>query len=459
MSLSFDSDASPALHTDLYQLTMLQAYQREDMHAEAVFTLFARRLRDRNYLLACGLDTVLSYLEQLSFSASDCAYLRTLDDFDDDFVEGLADFEFTGDVYAVPEGTPIFANEPILEVVAPIGEAQLVETFLLNQISYQTAYATKAARVKHAATADGTDRLVADFGMRRMHGVDAPLKAARAGYIAGLDATSNVAAGHTYSIPVTGTMAHSYVEAHRHEMDAFKAFSELYPDTILLVDTYDTLDGVRRVIELAEKRGAEFQVRGIRLDSGDLGALAHDARALLDEAGLEEVQILASGGLDEHAVADLVQSGAPLDGFGVGTKLGTIADQPYLDTAYKLCAYDGTPRMKLAPNKKNLVGRKQVFRQTDTNGTMHGDVIAAADETHDGTPLLQCVMRNGSRIDDAPSLETLRTRTQHHLNALPRHLHALVPTDTPYPVSISDALDKRTEATKDELRARHQTST
>mgnify|MGYP006274098163 FL=1 len=448
-------DSTPnslALHTDLYQLTMLQAYEREGMHAPAVFSLFGRRLRDRNYLLACGLDTVLSYLESLHFSESDRAYLRSLDDFDDDFVDGLADFRFTGDVYAMPEGTPVFPEEPILEVVAPIGEAQLVETFLLNQITYQTGYASKAARVKHAATHDGTERLVADFGMRRMHGTDAPLKAARSGYIAGIDATSNVAAGKAYGLPVTGTMAHSYIEAHATEMDAFTAFADCYPDTVLLVDTYDTLDGVHRVVEMAEARGDDFQVRGIRLDSGDLGTLAHKARSILDDAGLHDVDILVSGGLEEHAIADLVDQGAPIDGFGVGTKLGTIADQPYLDTAYKLCAYDGTPRMKLAPNKKNLVGRKQVVRTFDDQGTATGDVIAPADEVPDtGTPLLERVMHNGTRTDDAPSLDALRSRTQSALAALPPRLHALEEAPA-YPVTISGALQARTDATAERLR-------
>lgn len=443
---------SLALHTDLYQLTMLQAYEREAMRAPAVFSLFCRRLRKRNYLLACGLDTVLSYLESLRFTEADRDYLRSLDAFDDAFVDGLADFRFTGDVYAMPEGTPVFPDEPILEVVAPIGEAQLVETFLLNQISYQTAYASKAARVKQAATHDGTPRLVADFGMRRMHGTDAPLKAARAGYIAGIDATSNVAAGRAYDLPVTGTMAHSYVEAHDHEQDAFNAFADCYPETILLVDTYDTLDGVRRVIKMAEERGDAFRVRGIRLDSGDLGALARKARTLLDNAGLHEVDILVSGGLEEHAIADLVEQGAPIDGFGVGTKLGTIADQPYLDTAYKLSAYDGTPRMKLAPNKKNLVGRKQVLRTFDDTGTATGDVIAPADAVPDtGTPLLTRVMHNGTRTDTVPSLDALRQHTEEALTTLPPRLHALEDVQA-YPVAVSDALQARTEATAERLR-------
>ena len=277
------TDTRSPLFTDLYQLTMLQAYFREDMNEPAVFDLFVRRLRHRNYLLACGLDTALDVLENLRFTQEELDFLAEQDAFDDDFLDYLADFRFTGDVYAMPEGTPVFADEPILEVVAPIGEAQLVETYLLNQITFQTGIASKAVRVMHAAQRDGTDRAVADFGMRRMHGTDAAMKAARACHIAGVRSTSNVLAGQTYDLPITGTMAHSYIEAHDSEMDAFKQFAQLYPETTLLVDTYDTLDGVRKVITLAEEWGDDFRVQAIRLDSGDLAYLA--IQAAIDAAG------------------------------------------------------------------------------------------------------------------------------------------------------------------------------
>jgi nicotinate phosphoribosyltransferase len=302
-----------------------------------------------------------------------------------------------------------------------------------------------------AATADGTDRLVADFGMRRMHGTDAALKGARAMYIAGVGATSNVAAGKAYGIPTTGTMAHSYVEAHPDEPSAFRAFSDVYPDTVLLVDTYDTLDGVRSVIDLAEARGDDFQVRGIRLDSGDLAALAREARTLLDDAGLHDVQILASSGLDEHAIADLLDADAPIDGFGVGTKLGTAADQPYLDSAYKLCGYAGTPRMKLSSQKSNLPGRKQVFRQYE-NGTAVRDVIGTEDETLDGEPLLHPVMRNGTRTDAGQPrpVQALREHAAAKLQEMPPRLHALEPAE-PYPVAVSDALGQRRSETEARL--------
>jgi len=442
-----------ALYTDLYQLTMLQAYWREGMDETAVFDLFVRRLKDRNYLLACGLEQALHYLENLSFSDEALAYLDEQDQFTDDFLEWLADFEFTGDVYAVPEGTPVFPDEPILEVVAPIGEAQLAETFLLNQITVQTTLASKATRVVQAATADGEDRLVADFGMRRMHGTDAAMKAARAFHIAGVDATSNVAGGQAYGLPITGTMAHSYVEAHDSEIEAFHEFSDLYPETILLVDTYDTLDGVRKVIAMAEENGEDFRIRGIRLDSGDLAELAKRARRLLDNAGLEDVMIFASSGLDEHKITDLLERGAPIDGFGVGTKMGTSADQPTLDSAYKLCSYAGEPRMKLSSQKSNLPGRKQVIRQYD-DGTAVRDVIATEeDKGHAGAPLLDRVMAGGERTETGASrpLDALREHATARIAELPDRLRTLEKSEEGYDVVLSEAMEQRLNDTRADL--------
>ena len=455
--MAFDDQFRPetsALYTDLYQLTMLQAYWHEGMDEPAVFDLFVRRLKDRNFLLACGLEQALEYLEHLSFSDEALAYLDEQDQFTDAFLDWLADFEFTGDVYAVPEGTPVFADEPIVEVVAPIGEAQLAETFLLNQITVQTTLASKAARVVQAAQADGTDRLVADFGMRRMHGTDAAMKAARAFHIAGVDATSNVAAGQAYGLPITGTMAHSYIEAHDAEMDAFRRFADLYPETILLVDTYDTLDGVQKVIDLAEETGDDFRVRGIRLDSGDLAELAKQARRRLDAAGLDDVMIFASSGLDEHKITGLLDEGAPIDGFGVGTKMGTSADQPALDSAYKLCSYAGEPRMKLSAEKSNLPGRKQIMRQYE-DGVAVRDVIATEEENgHTGAPLLERVMANGERTEaGAPRpLDALREHAAARIAELPAHLRPLTPSDEGYDVVLSDAMEARLDDTEAALR-------
>ncbi|PEN13211.1 nicotinate phosphoribosyltransferase [Longibacter salinarum] len=450
------ADTAP-LYTDLYQLTMLQAYWAEDMHANAVFDLFVRRLKHRNFLLACGLEQVLEFLESMTFSEEAIEYLREQGTFDEEFLAWLSDFSFTGDVYAVAEGTPVFPDEPLVEVVAPIGEAQLAETFLLNQLTFQTGAASKAARVVQAATADGTDRLVADFGMRRMHGTDASMKGARAMYIAGVDSTSNVAAGHAYGIPITGTMAHSYVEAHDAEMAAFRNFTRQYPDTVLLVDTYDTMTGIEKVIDLAREWGDDFQVRGVRLDSGDLAELAKQARARLDEEGLDDVMILASSSLDEHKITDLLEQGAPIDGFGVGTRMGTMADQPYLDSAYKLSGYDGAPRMKLAKDKSNLPGRKQVMRLFD-DGEATQDVICIAEEAgdQDGTPLLMCVMKDGERTEAGRPrpLDDIRAEAARQVKALPERLRQLDLADPPYDVSISSALENRRDAVQANLRDR-----
>ena len=445
---SWPSDDNAALFTDLYELTMLQAYHREGMAGEAVFDLFVRQLKNRNTLVACGLDTALHYLETLHFTSKTLAYLGTLGLFDDAFLDSLKTFRFTGDVYAVPEGTPVFPGEPILEVVAPIGEAQFVETFLLNQITFQTGIASKARRVVRAARG----RTVADFGMRRMHGADAALRGARAMYIAGVDATSNVLAGQAYGLPLSGTMAHSYVEAHESELDAFRAFAKIYPGTTLLVDTYDTLEGVRKVIQLAEELGEAFTVGAVRLDSGDLAALAHEARQLLDEAGLTGVDLFASSSLDEDAITALLDREAPLDGFGVGTRLGTMADRPYLDSAYKLCAYDGTPRMKLSSEKSNLPGRKQVYRVVE-EGTAARDVIATLDEDAPGRPLLQCVMQEGRRTEAGQSqpLGALRRQCEEARALLPERIRGLHPADPPYAVELSDALQEKLTATRQAL--------
>lgn len=438
-----------ALFTDLYQLTMLQSYFREGMVEEAVFSLFVRDLKARNFFLAAGLEQALSFLEDLHFSDDALAYLASREAFDGAFVDRLDGFSFSGDVYALPEGTPVFPDEPLLEVVAPLPEAQLAETFLLNQLTFQTGIATKARRVKDAAGAC----TVADFGARRMHGTDAALKGARAMFIAGVDATSNVLAGQRYGLPLTGTMAHSYVEAHDSEDEAFRAFTKLYPETTLLVDTYDTLDGVRAVVRLAEERGEDFAVEAVRLDSGDLGALAEEARSLLDEARLETVDLFASGGLDEFKIQALLEDGAPIDGFGVGTAMGVVADQPGLDTAYKLCGYAGTPRMKLSSEKSNLPGRKQVFRFLE-DGEAARDVIAPAGEEQPGRrPLLKKVMAGGERTEAGQKrpLEEIRAYAGEAVGALPARLRALEKTAEPYPVALSDAMEERLRAVRSRL--------
>jgi nicotinate phosphoribosyltransferase len=426
-----------ALFTDLYELTMLQAYVEQGMHEEATFSLFVRRLPPRrHYLLACGLDDVLRYLEEVRFAPDDLDWLASLGTFGDRFLGWLEGFRFTGDVFAVPEGTPVFANEPLLEIKAPLPAAQLIETYVMNQVHLQTVLASKASRVVCAAAG----RRVVDFGPRRMHGIDAALKAARAFHIAGVAATSNVLAGRIYGVPVTGTMAHSYVQAAEDEMAAFRNFARLYPETVLLVDTYDTLEGVRRVVALAKELGDAFRVRAVRLDSGDLGDLAFRARAILDEAGLDRVEIFASGSLDEDRIAELVAAGAPITGFGVGTAMGTSDDAPALDMAYKLCAYAGRGRLKLSSGKPVLPGRKQVFRR-ERAGEMVGDVIGRAEERLDGRPLLVQVMSGGERTAAGrATLEDARARAADEMAKLPARIRALAPADPPYPVEVSEAL-------------------
>jgi nicotinate phosphoribosyltransferase len=426
-----------ALFADLYELTMAQGYQAEGMDQVAVFELFFRGMPpQRNYLVAAGLDEVLTSLEGLRLDSGDLDYLRRLGLFSEAFLELLKSFRFRGEVWAVPEGTTVFANEPMVQVVAPILDAQLVETLVLNEIHFATLAATKAARVITAA--DGRD--VIEFGSRRAHGEDAALAVARAAYLVGAAGTSNVLAGRHYGIPVFGTMAHSYIQAHDDEAAAFAAFASLYPETTLLVDTYDTLEGVRKVIDLSRRLGNRFRVRAIRLDSGDLAELARQARQILDDANLKHVRIFASGGLDEHGVADLVSSGTPIDTYGVGTRLVVSEDVPALDLAYKLVEYAGRPRMKLSSQKVIYPGRKQVFRVIE-GGSMARDLIGRHDESAEGEPLLIRVMKDGARLPAGRvTLQEARSTARRELGRLPEYLRSLAPADAPYRVDVSPAL-------------------
>jgi len=430
-------DDSAALFTDLYEFKMVDAYLEEDMHDEAVFSLFVRRLPSRrNFLLACGLDEALRYLETLRFTPAQLDYLASLRLFSDRLLRYLERFRFSGEVCAVPEGTPVFGEEPILEVVAPLPEAQLVETYLLNQIHLQTLAASKASRVVEAAAG----RTVMEFGLRRTHGVDAGVKVARAAFIAGVDATSNVLAGQRYGMPVAGTMAHSFVQAHDGELEAFRTFARCFPETTLLVDTYDTLRGVQHVIRLAKELGDGFHVHAVRLDSGDLLALSRAARQMLDDAGLRHVKLIASGNLEEESISWLLDQKAPVDGFGVGTALGVSSDVPCLDIVYKLVAYGGKDRIKLSAAKVLLPGRKQVFREEE-EGVARRDVLARHGEQLKGRPLLRPVMRDGKRVEGtSPSLPEIRAYTRHELERLPSALRRLEPVSPPYRVEASPVL-------------------
>ena len=392
---------------------------------------------------------MLDSLETLGVTEDDLDYLRTLGLFSEAFLGRLRGFRFTGEVWAVPEGTVVFPEEPLVQVVAPILEAQLVETLVLNQVHFPSLAASKAARVVTAAA--GRD--VVEFGARCAHGTDATLKAARAAYLMGAVGTSNVLAGQRYGIPVLGTMAHSYIQTHDDEAAAFAAFAALYPGTTLLVDTYDTLEGVRKVIDLGRRLGDRFRVRAVRLDSGDLGALAGQARQMLDAAGQHGVRIFASGGLDEDEIAALIAAGAPIDAFGVGTKLAVSEDVPSLDMAYKLVAYAGRPRMKLSSRKAIYPGRKQVFRRVE-DGRIVRDVIGRYDETLEGEPLLQPVMRRGARLAAGRvSLEEARVHARRELEQLPEVLRSLAPAEVPYRVEISPALQADHDALRRTLEA------
>jgi len=428
-----------ALATDLYELTMAQSYWEHGMGGRATFSLFVRTLPPgRGYLVAAGLEDVLRYLEGLRFRPADLEYLESTGIFSPAFLDYLSGLRFTGEVWAVPEGTLVFANEPILEVTAPIIEAQLVETYVINQVHLQTVAATKAARCVWAARG----RTLVDFAFRRTHGLDAGLKVARCCYLVGFAATSNVLAGKVYGIPVAGTMAHSYVMAFPSELEALRAFASSFPDrSILLIDTYDTVEGARLAARVGREMAARGQrLRGARLDSGDLLALSREVRRILDEAGLGEARIFASGGLDEYELEALVEGGAPIDAFGVGTRMGVSADAPWLDMAYKLVAYEGRPVLKRSQGKATLPGPKQVFRFYDREGAMQRDVLALRDEeVPGGRPLLCKVMEGGRILGPLPSLEELRRRFREEFARLPAPYKDLYRPPA-YPVEVSPAL-------------------
>lgn len=390
------------LFTDYYELTMAAAFHAEGRSEQATFELFVRRLPpERDFLVACGLATALERLAAFTFGPDELAYLRETTNLGDDFLAYLAGFRFSGEVRAMAEGELLVAQEPLLSVTAPLIEAQIIETLLLNTIGFETMVATKAARVTQAAAG----RPFVDFSARRDHGADAAVRAARAAYVGGAAATSMVEAGRRYGIPLSGTMAHSYVMAHERERDAFIAFLARYREqAVLLIDTYDTAQGAREAVAAMEETGIE--ARGVRLDSGDLAALANEVRAVLDEAGWPEVQVFASGDLDEHRVAALVAADAPIDAFGVGTRMGTSADAPHLGVVYKLVEQGGTPRQKTSVGKATYPGRKQVWR-----GEAVDALALAAEEGPPGArPLLAPVWRDGARVGPEPTLAEARQR-------------------------------------------------
>lgn len=427
-----------ALLTDLYQLAMLQAYFDRGMYGQATFELFSRKLPPgRNFLLAAGLEQVLQWLEALRFDAAELDWLAGTGRFSTEFLGWLSELRFTGDVWALPEGTACFAHEPMLRITAPLPQAQLVESRLLNLLHYQTVVASKAARCVLAAPG----KLLVDFGLRRAHGAEAGLLSARASYLAGFSGTATVLAGMRFGIPVFGTMAHSFVQAHDDESLAFEHFARSQPGhTTLLIDTYDTEAAACKVVALGHRLAAEgIAIQGVRLDSGDLRDHAVRVRAILDAGGLARTTIFASGNLDEHKVADLLRAGAPIDGFGIGTRMNTSADAPYLDCAYKLVAYEGRPRRKRSEGKATWPGVKQVWRRTGRDGCFAGDVLALDDDPQDGEPLLRPVMLRGRPIEPRPSLAAIRAHARAQIAALPPAWRALADAE-PFPLQVAPGL-------------------
>jgi nicotinate phosphoribosyltransferase len=455
--------ATSPLLTDLYQINMIQAYLDHGDTDTAVFELFVRSLpARRGFLLAAGLHQALDFLENLRFSSTEIEWLKSTGRFNKNLLEYLGDLRFTGEVHAMAEGTAFLADEPILRVTAPLPQAQLVESRLINILHFESLVAAKAARCVLAAPG----KLLVDFGMRRAHGAEAGLLAARASYLAGFAGTATVLAGRAFGIPLYGTMAHSFIQAQDDETAAFELFARARPDNVvLLLDTYDTEAAARKVVALAPRlKASGIAIRGVRLDSGDLIALAKSVRAILDRGGLQEVTIFASGGLDEDELAACLQANAPIDGFGIGTSLTTSSDVPAIDFIYKLQEYAGAPRRKRSDKKATWPGRKQVWRRYDADGQMAGDRIAldraasapAAAKTADAAgeeSLLHCVMRNGRRLAPSPSLDEIRARAKRELERLPENLRRLEPGAN-YPVEVGEDLIKLAEEVDSRARQR-----
>jgi len=439
-----------ALLTDLYQLTMAQSYFQSGRLEPATFSLFVRSYPpNRSYFVAAGLRDVVDFLQDFAFDAPAIDYLTSKRLFADDFLSFLRGVRFTGDLWAIPEGRLFFKDQPVLEITAPIVEAQLVETFVMNQINFQSLIATKAARCVYAARG----RSVVDFALRRTHGIDAGMKVARASYLAGFDGTSNVLAGRRYGIPTVGTMAHSFVTSFEQEIDAFRSYAASFPEnSVLLIDTYDTVAGARKAVEVAREIAAKgHRLRAVRLDSGDLAKLASEVRKIFDSAGLIDVKIVGSGGLDEYELEELSNMNAPYDSYGVGTKMGVSGDAPWLDIAYKLVEYNHRPVLKLSTGKASWPGPKQIFRLCREDGKLSKDVIALREEDVSGAePLLKRILENGTRAAALPSLEESRSIFRDEFGRLPDPIKA-IRQPAEYPVEFTPTLIALREAIERKL--------
>ncbi len=433
-----------ALLTDLYELTMAQAYLEQGMTGPAVFEFFVRKLpANRNFLVAAGLEQVLNYLTELHVTQEELLWLDQSGRFSSSFLHYLETLRFTGDVDAMAEGTVFFPHEPILRVAAPLPQAQLVESRVMNLLNFQTMVASKAARSVLVA---GGKPLI-DFGLRRAHGAEAGLLAARASYLSGFAGTATVLAGKVFGIPLYGTMAHSFVQAHEDELLAFEHFARAHPENVvILIDTYDTEAAARKVISLAPKLNARgISVKGVRLDSGDLAEHARKVRRILDEGGLHQAQILASGNLDEYRLKDLVRNDVPIDSFAVGTAMTTSSDAPSLDCAYKLQEYAGRPTRKRSEGKATWPGRKHVYRYLAPDTRLSHDIVTTDRDRRPGEPLLRPVMKEGRRLELAPDLGEVRQYAAAQLGQLPESLRALE-IGPSYDVQISPDLQSLAQA-------------
>ena len=445
---------SEALFTAFYELTMGQAYWQSGQTDMATFSLFVRRQPpNRGYLLFAGLDTILDYLEGFRYTSEDLEYLRSLGIFDPAFLDYLGGMRFTGTVRSLREGSLFFANEPAVEVTAPIIEAQVLENYLLNRVNLNTVLATKASRAVYAARG----RPVTEFGSRRTPGLDAADALARVSYMVGFSGTGNVHAAARHEVPPAGTMAHSFVTSFAHEIDAFRAYAASFPNSsVFLVDSYDTIEGTKNAIQVAEEmRSRGNELAAIRLDSGELLGLSRQCRLLLDGAGFPGVKILGSGDLDEYQIEALLADGAPIDGFGVGTKVGTSEDAPWTDSVYKLVEYQGAPVLKLSPGKETLVGQKQVVRLSDGDGQYVSDRIVLASEPTDEPAtetLLTTVMERGVRVAPPRSVASARARFSDEFRRLPE-VYKSLRSPASYPVTVSPELKRLQGQTAEQIKA------